>query len=122
MLASGRRAGPMTAIDSSSIPRSDDSDASTLWIGSVDPNLLESRTWLKVEKSSALYRSRTVAASDSWPRPWLEEIVAGLTAVMANDLQRSTALRRWVAGIPRTFPEGGKSTRDGFWQDYSTFL
>jgi hypothetical protein len=41
---------------------------------------------------------------------------------MVNDFQRATALRRWVAAVPRTFPEGGASTRAGFWQDYRTFL
>lgn len=112
----------MTAIDSSSVPRADDSDASTLSPGSVDRNLLESRTWLSAQNVLALYQAPAAASTRPWPRPWLEEIVAGLTARMVNDFQRASALRHWVAGIPRSFPEGRTSTRDGFWQDYTTFL
>jgi hypothetical protein len=112
----------MTAIDPSSIPRSDDSDATWLSLGGVDRNLVESRIWLNAQNASALYLTPVAPTSYRTPRPWLEEIVAELTAGMVNDFQRAMALRRWVAGIPRTFPEGGASTREGFWQDFSTFL
>jgi len=90
--------------------------------GSVDRALIESRVWLDAGQAAALYQAPTGVTAGGRSRPWLEEIVSGLRAGTVNDFQRATALRRWVASVPRTFPEGGISTRDGFWQDFSTFL
>jgi hypothetical protein len=112
----------MTAIDPPSIQRSGNPDESLLPLGSVDRNLLESRTWLNAHNESTLYRAPAAGTPPRASRPWLEEIVAELTDGMVNDFQRATALRHWVAAVPRTFPEGGTSTRAGFWQDYRTFL
>ncbi|MGD9892989.1 MAG: transglutaminase domain-containing protein [Dehalococcoidia bacterium] len=112
----------MTAIDPPSIPQSDGSGEAALPAGSVDRNLVESLVWLNPHNESAVYLAPASGAPRRTPRPWLEEIVAELTAGMVDDFQRATALRRWVAGIPRAFPKGGASTRAGFWQDYSTFL
>jgi hypothetical protein len=112
----------MTAIDPLLIQQAAQSDEATLPPGSVDRNLLESQIWLSAGNESSLYQAADRTSSPRAARPWLEAIVAGLTIGMVNDFQRATALRRWVAGIPRTFPEGGMSTQDGFWQDYSTFL
>ena len=91
--------------------------------GSVDRVLLESVRWLTPSTREALYRPphMPVEAAPASP-PWLRQIVADASAGTVHEVQRATALRRWVAAIPRTFPEGGRSTHDGFWGDYRTFL
>ena len=91
--------------------------------GSVDRVLLESVRWLTLSTRDALYRPpQTPVQAEPASRTWLQQIVADAAAGTVHEVQRATALRRWVAAIPRSFPEGGRSTRDGFWGDYSTFL
>ena len=90
--------------------------------GSVDRVLIERQVLLSRATQPALYRPPLPASDRRWRRPWLEEVVAGLTRDMGHPFQRATALRRWVASVPRAFPEGGRTTRDGFWGDFATFL
>jgi hypothetical protein len=112
----------MTAIEPLSTPWSDEPDEGALPAGSVDRTLFEARVWLSDQTEAMLYQAPAVGAQERPSRPWLEEIAADLTAGTVNDFQRATALRRWVAGIPRIFPDGGTSTREGFWLDFRTFL
>jgi hypothetical protein len=90
--------------------------------GSVDRVLLDRQVILSTANQPALYQPPAAAGPDRRRRPWLEEIAGELTRDAAHPFQRATALRRWVASIPRSFPEGGTSTRTGFWGDFSTFL
>lgn len=90
--------------------------------GSVDRALLDGQVWLTAASQEALYRRPAARPATRVARPFLEHIVANLTRDAAHEFQRASALRRWVAAIPRTYPEGGRATRDGFWNDYQTYL
>jgi hypothetical protein len=90
--------------------------------GSVDRALLDGQVWLTAASQAALYQPPPARPAMRAPRPFLERIVADVTGDATHDFQRASALRRWVAAVPRTFPEGGRATRDGFWDDYHTFL
>ncbi|MGH2601018.1 MAG: hypothetical protein ACRDJ9_16730, partial [Dehalococcoidia bacterium] len=91
--------------------------------GSVDHALLASQTLVTVANQADLYRAPAGSPSrPQHPRPWLEAIVGDVIAGSVHDFQRATALRRWVAAVPHTFPEGGVSTRQGFWGDFRTYL
>jgi hypothetical protein len=91
--------------------------------GSVDRGLLERQVFLSRANQPDLYRPPAgLDPARCWPRPWLTDVVAEVTREMAHPFQRATALRRWVASVPRTFPEGGRATRDGFWGGFATFL
>lgn len=91
--------------------------------GSVDCRLLESQVLVTPATAAGLYappQARTMAA-ERQSRPELERIVQHLIADSVHPFQRATALRRWVAAIPRVYPEGGPATRDGRWGDYRAF-
>jgi hypothetical protein len=91
--------------------------------GSVDRALLDAQVFVSPANHGDLYAPPTpVERSGRVGRTWLREIAEGLTRDAAHAFERATALRRWVASVPRAFPEGGRSTRDGFWGDFSTFL
>jgi hypothetical protein len=90
--------------------------------GSVDRDLLDAQTVVSAANEAALYGPPPAVPDRRRPRPWLGEIVAGLTTGTVNDVQRAAALLRWVARVPHDFPEGGRGTRAGFWGDFSTFL
>ena len=91
--------------------------------GSVDRALLDAQVFVSPANHGDLYAPPPpVERSGRVGRTWLREIAEGLTRDAAHAFERATALRRWVASVPRAFPEGGRSTRDGFWGDFSTFL
>ena len=91
--------------------------------GSVDRTLLDAGVWLTPATRPSLYRPpATPMPAPVRERPELARIVAEAGAGAVHEFQRATALRRWVAAIPRRFPEGGRSTREGFWDDFHTFL
>jgi hypothetical protein len=92
--------------------------------GSVDRRLIDAQTLVTTENQAELYRPPGApAGAQRWPRPWLDEIVAELTAGSVHAMQRAVALRGWVASVPRQFPEGGISSRDGYWgHGYRRFL
>jgi len=91
--------------------------------GSVDHALFASQTLVTAANQADLYRAPPGGPPRPLhPRPWLEAIVGGVIAGSVHDFQRATALRRWVAAVPHTFPEGETSTRQGFWGDFRTFL
>lgn len=120
--ASERHEIRMTAADHAATDLPTEPDDVRFPPGSVDRALLDARVWLSPANEIEVYQAPSTAPAARWPRPWLEEVVSWLTAGTVNDFQRATALRRWTAGIPRAFPEGGAATCDGFWQDYRTFL
>ena len=91
--------------------------------GSVDRALLTAAVPLTATSQATLYQSPAPPADAvQRSRPELERLAAILAADTIHEFQRATALRRWVAAVPRTFPEGGRATRDGFWGDFGTFL
>lgn len=89
--------------------------------GTIDRELLDAQVMLAGGNEGTFYGGPpTVAAPRG--RPWLEAITEQVTAAALNDSQRASALLRWVARVPATYPEGTPGTRGGFWGDFSTFL
>lgn len=90
--------------------------------GSVDHHLLTTQVVVTPANQAAWYRPPGSPPAMRSPRPYLQAIVSTVTADAVHAFQRASALRRWVAAVPRTFPEGGRSTHAGFWGNFETFL
>jgi hypothetical protein len=91
-------------------------------LGSIDRILLERQVWLTAASQAALYLPPQSLPTAGAARPFLARVVAAITKDATHDFQRASALRRWVAAVPRTYPEGGRPTRAGFWGEFGTFL
>jgi hypothetical protein len=88
--------------------------------GGVDRALLEAQVWLTRATQAGLYLTPPPPTPAPAGRsPWLERIALDLVRDTTHDFQRAAALRRWVAAIPRTFPEGGPTTAEGGWGDFT---